>query len=435
LTVGRRPLACPAAACDAYLRPSVGGTEVTKELKLTEQMPGSVLASELKRIDEVGIGTYLRSLENQALSISSVVSSQLAETDFAFADAGRLYSERMEGMAAGLRNTLQLAESSIAHAASAFSLAHSDSIAQAVRMWDTSSAAQALQISKAFEQVGRTLGLTPAHEQMRRSLDYSKAFEQMGKSLDYSKAFEQMGKSLDFTKEFERVTGTIDFTKHAEVAARSIIDGLHIQAGAATLDLRSMFDEVRASSAMSMLVTGQTGSGAAALDLSAVREVVEEVVQRYVPKPGERSAPADYPWDAAMKQLGWYALIVLIIVWLFTMTVDAYWHVKVERFMNAHDPKARAEIVTEAREDFGREYADGLRCTKTNLNVRQDPSPEAAIVGHLMAGQPVEVVEAQGPFSRIRYRVPGSDQLREGWAASGYLVKFVPPGALRKDKK
>jgi hypothetical protein len=111
---------------------------VTKELKLSEQLPGSVLASELKRIEEGSVAAHLRSLESQALSISSVASSQLAATDFAFADVGRLYSERMEGMASGLRNTLQLAESNIARAASAISMTHSDSIAQAVRMWETS---------------------------------------------------------------------------------------------------------------------------------------------------------------------------------------------------------------------------------------------------------------------------------------------------------
>jgi Bacterial SH3 domain len=42
-------------------------------------------------------------------------------------------------------------------------------------------------------------------------------------------------------------------------------------------------------------------------------------------------------------------------------------------------------------------------------------------VDSLPRGTSVEVLESQGSWSLIRYRVTHSSDIREGWAASGYL--------------
>lgn len=389
---------------------------MTKEPKIAEFVPGGLLAAELKRMEETSISAYLKSLESQTLSISSALAAQRAETHAAVASIGQLHSAGMEALASDLRNTIQLAESNVASAASAISLAHSTSIAGAMRLHEATSAAHALRIREALEHVRGSLDLTAVYRQARESLNASRRFEQIGSALD--------------------------FTKHTETAAKSIIESLNLQTGAATLNLRSMFEEVRARTALSMVSTGHSGA-ASALDLSAVREVVEEVVQRYVPKPGEPAAattegsvvPADYPWDALLKPLGWRALIILLSVWVLGATFEAWLHVEVDRFMKADDPAARNQIVMQVFNDFGRESADALRCSRVILSIRKEPSTEAPIVGHLSVGQPVEVVYSEGPFSLIHYRDPGSDVIHEGWAASGFLVKYVPPGSGGKGSR
>jgi hypothetical protein len=57
----------------------------------------------------------------------------------------------------------------------------------------------------------------------------------------------------------------------------------------------------------------------------------------------------------------------------------------------------------------------------TSGKVRSEASTAGKVIDLLPHGTAVEVLESHGSWSLIRYRVPHSSDIREGWAASGYL--------------
>ncbi len=391
---------------------------MTNDIKAPQREFG-LLAAELKKLEGLGtVAADLKRLQTQTLSISSAVASGLAAHSIA-ADFGRLYSDRVEGIARDVRNSLSLMDSNIARATSALTLARTDWSSQAIRTLEITTAAHPVEIRKQLDQVAS--------------------------SINFSKVFEQAAKSLDLTKHVQQASGSFDYVKDAAAAARSIINSVNLTmlpGRAATLNVDAILKDLRASTAITVLSTGPLAAQGV-LHLSSIPEAVREVVQRHVAETSvataptrsptaassESAVPADNGWEPWLqRQPMWVRLLFWsLITLLLGPMLHAYWDVQMERWLGSHTPEARTQIESEVQRDFGSDYLNRLRYAKGTLRVREAPRTDASIVDRLSAGQPVELLEAHGTFSHIRYRDPASGQIREGWAASGYLVKIVRP--------
>jgi hypothetical protein len=114
--------------------------------------------------------------------------------------------------------------------------------------------------------------------------------------------------------------------------------------------------------------------------------------------------------------------VFLVILWILQTTVAALIGEGVKAWMNAGDHQERQIIYNQVTQDYGAEAARRLRCVRASaLKVRSEASTTGQIIDSLPRGTAVEVLESQGSWSLIRYRVPHSSDIREGWAASGYL--------------
>lgn len=59
------------------------------------------------------------------------------------------------------------------------------------------------------------------------------------------------------------------------------------------------------------------------------------------------------------------------------------------------------------------------------VTFRTGPSVENRVIAALHSGQPVEILESQEPWSRVRVLERAQDQM-EGWVLSRYLIKRMP---------
>jgi hypothetical protein len=97
-------------------------------------------------------------------------------------------------------------------------------------------------------------------------------------------------------------------------------------------------------------------------------------------------------------------------------------HERVKEWTGTHSPQERQVIYNQITQNFGTDTARRLRCIRaSSLKVRSEPSATGKVVDSLPHGTAVEVLESQGSWSLVRYRVPHSSDIREGWATSGYL--------------
>jgi len=117
------------------------------------------------------------------------------------------------------------------------------------------------------------------------------------------------------------------------------------------------------------------------------------------------------------------AIVISIYVLVILPLVTAIWANRVDAWLGHPMPEARTIIYNDIKQNFGAEEARRLRCVRAaNLNVRSEGSTAGTIVDALPGGTSVEILETKGSWSLIHYRVDKFAEIREGWAASGYLA-------------
>jgi Bacterial SH3 domain len=124
-------------------------------------------------------------------------------------------------------------------------------------------------------------------------------------------------------------------------------------------------------------------------------------------------------WERLPIELKVFFLVLLFI--LKSMSEEII-HEHVKGWTGAHSQAEKQVAYNYITQNFGEDTAWRLRCIRASmLKVRQEPAATGRILDSLPRGTPVEVLESQGSWSRIRYRALNSSDIREGWAASGYL--------------
>jgi hypothetical protein len=132
-----------------------------------------------------------------------------------------------------------------------------------------------------------------------------------------------------------------------------------------------------------------------------------------------KRSPVELWWEHLPIELKFFFLVLLFI--LKSMSEEII-HEHVKGWTGAHSREERQVVYGQITQNFGEDSAKHLRCVRAStLKVREEPSAAGEILNLLPRGTPVEVLESHGSWSRIRYRVPHSTDIREGWAASGYL--------------
>jgi hypothetical protein len=139
----------------------------------------------------------------------------------------------------------------------------------------------------------------------------------------------------------------------------------------------------------------------------------------------ESGADQDLAWNEWLRRLPAHVqFIVLFLVLLVLQPIaDAAWSQLVARWLGADKVQDQRVVIEETRNYFGTGSVQSLRCVRArSLRVRESADKKAVVIGSLRAGQSVEVIEVQGSWSLIRYKDQTTGELRQGWAASGYLV-------------
>jgi Bacterial SH3 domain len=136
--------------------------------------------------------------------------------------------------------------------------------------------------------------------------------------------------------------------------------------------------------------------------------------------PESTSAPAMSSLEDAWKALPFPVQLFVYLLWYLLLIPLAASYV--QRWTKS-SPESRPEIIVNVNETLGDDFSRNLRCVRgAGINIRESPSKTAPIIGRLGRSQAVAVIETEGSFSRIQYHDPVSGEIREGWAASGYLV-------------
>jgi hypothetical protein len=113
---------------------------------------------------------------------------------------------------------------------------------------------------------------------------------------------------------------------------------------------------------------------------------------------------------------------LLVVFWILQTGAAALIAEGIKAWMHAGDHQERQIVYNQVTQNFGANAARRLRCIRAStLKVRNDPNTAGRVLDSLPHGTAVEVIESQGSWSLIRYRVPHTSDFREGWAASGYL--------------
>ena len=121
----------------------------------------------------------------------------------------------------------------------------------------------------------------------------------------------------------------------------------------------------------------------------------------------------------------WKTIPLPVLFFLYLL-----WHLLIKPLDNAYmeqwvkgAPDSRPQIINNVNQNLGEDYSRKLRFVRgSGINVRESPSKVAPIIGRLSRSQAVAVIETEGSFSRIQYHDAASGEIREGWAAAGYLV-------------
>jgi hypothetical protein len=115
-------------------------------------------------------------------------------------------------------------------------------------------------------------------------------------------------------------------------------------------------------------------------------------------------------------------LLLLMLRWVIAAAATAAIAKGVEAWISSANPKDRQNIYYEITQNVGADAARHLRCVRASmLKIRSEASSGAAVIDSLPRGTAVEIIESAGSWSLIRYKDVKSSDIREGWAASGYL--------------
>jgi Bacterial SH3 domain len=128
-------------------------------------------------------------------------------------------------------------------------------------------------------------------------------------------------------------------------------------------------------------------------------------------------------WIKWFRELPPIAQLFLMFLLLHVIT-PIFDELVARTFLPEKHSETQVAVVTQVQNNFGDQWADGLRCVRTRLRVRESPAADSKVIGSLTEHQSVAVIETQGSWSKIRYFDEGSGFVTEGWAASGYLSKF-----------
>jgi hypothetical protein len=130
-------------------------------------------------------------------------------------------------------------------------------------------------------------------------------------------------------------------------------------------------------------------------------------------------SPIELWWVRLPIELKFFFWALLFII---HSAAEELVHERVKGWTEAHSEAEKQVVYNNVTQNFGEDTARRLRCIRASaLKVRQEPALTGSVLDSLPRGTPVEVLESQGSWSRIRYRVPHSSDIREGWAPSGYL--------------
>lgn len=153
-------------------------------------------------------------------------------------------------------------------------------------------------------------------------------------------------------------------------------------------------------------------------------------VEAQPPAAGSRTEPSD-----KLREIeAWYAnqppatrLLILLLLYLLDQIFGPIIGEEVRgRWLKSSDSATQQIIINEIHQYNIPDAANSLRCVNgSGVNVREAPSTDAAIIGKLPGGRPVVVLESHAAFSKVEYIDASSGETRNGWAASGYLVKAV----------
>jgi hypothetical protein len=304
---------------------------------------------------------------------------------------------------------------------------------------------------KRLEQQTLTISESSVSKMTEGLLAHSRQFEEVSKNLDRMLRLHDSGiaraassiatASSEWTRSLDSILGRVDWAKNIHESVGSIGNFARLAEGMGSLPelkFQKMVDDLFSNRGMDAL-SGHSFATKGVLNLSTVGQAALAVVERHFPEvkeqveetaanansPREKEEPTDYVWDAALKrQPPWFQVMVMLLMLVALQPVyDAYKKFVAERWLSSGSEEARSQIVIEVCQNLGSDSVVQLRCTRgTGVSVRESPNKQSAVIGRLSAGQPVEVVETQGAFTHVRYRDASNHEIREGWAASGYLV-------------
>lgn len=403
-----------------------------KDFKLPPEPAAGILAGELKKLEQTlgvpeSLASRLAEFESftraaqaahaQTLPLARAMEAARAQT-LPFeraAEAMCAQTLHFEEAAKQTNRTLELMNAGFARAGSAVSIANSE-------------------FARSMDSIAKTIDLTKRFQEAR-ALDLQKQFQEVAPGiLEFQRHIEGASPTA---KMFANLTRTLGLDQPRFLEATSSVKKMMEAVAAPALDIRKMMAELQASSAITLLSAGSFASSTT-LNLTSVPEVVLEVVERNLREAGAQMAsqtaevapsvekvPGNWPWDRRLKKEPEYVqyIVYILLFFLLQPLIEGYFHALWERWMNSGSHEARTQIAIEIQQNFGPDRLTPLRCVKRAIDVREGPSTTSRVTGRLSADQPVEVLEKHGPFSRIRYRDVTDGEIREGWAASGFLLK------------
>jgi len=266
---------------------------------------------------------------------------------------------------------------------------------------------------------------------LRRS-DFEEKLLKMESTLagDFMKKVAAMDSIGDnFLKQLSKMEAAVgrDFSAkllEASTAAENAWNSSAMKLAQSLANSLPKFDEGIAEALRNFNALGDLQANAATLSgIGSILEAADTVaasgsVQKRKTEPATAS-DLELWWEKQPIQVKFLFLLLLFIVKSVT---DAYIAEHVKVWTAPHSGDERQLIYNQITQNFGADTARRLRCIKASaLKVRGEASTTSTIIDSLPHGTAVEILESQGSWSLIRYRVPHSSDIREGWAASGYL--------------
>lgn len=198
--------------------------------------------------------------------------------------------------------------------------------------------------------------------------------------------------------------------------------------GSATLKLAGAvpaFDSHLADAFRKMSGRGDFKSGTAviagAADITEANDVVSAFgTMQQVPALDAESEGLAIWWARQPIQVRAFFLVMLFFL---HSTVDSYIHERTKDWMHASTPTERQNIHDEVTQSLGADALKQLRFVRAGkLRVRTEASLSATVIVWLPRGTGVEIIETKGSWSLICFKDISTNGIKQGWAASSYLV-------------